>query len=176
MNDQTQEWRPVVGWEDFYEVSDQGNVRSKVRRAVTNFGERSYGGKPVKRIDRRYSVVNMTDGKRRQQQMIHLMVLTAFYGPCPDGMQGCHENGDSRDPRLSNLRWDTPKGNHADKKRHGTSQVGERNGNSRLSNSQVAEIKASAERTVDLAERFGVSATAIKYHRNGKKTSNETRA
>lgn len=170
-----EEWRPVVGWEDFYEVSDQGNVRSRLRRAFTNLGERSYGGNPVKRIDRRYPVVNMTDGKRRQQQTVHLMVLTAFLGPCPDRMQGCHNNGNSRDPRLLNLRWDTPKGNHADKKLHGTSQVGERNGNSRLTDAQVAEIKSSKERTADLAAQFGVSTTAIRYHRNGKETGNEAR-
>ena len=50
----------------------------------------------------------------------HRLVLMAFVGPCPDGMQCCHKNGIPDDNRIENLRWDTPKENAADAIRHGT--------------------------------------------------------
>jgi hypothetical protein len=43
-----------------------------------------------------------------------------FVGPAPEGMEGCHYNGDPTDNRLENLRWDTRKANVADAIRHGT--------------------------------------------------------
>lgn len=55
----------------------------------------------------------------RKSAAVHRMVLEAFVGPCPDGMQGCHWNGEPADNRVENLRWDTPRSNMADKLRHG---------------------------------------------------------
>jgi hypothetical protein len=37
-------------------------------------------------------------------------------------MEGCHWNGNPADNRLTNLRWDTPAGNAADRERHGTNR------------------------------------------------------
>src|SRR5688500_9997592 len=67
------------------------------------------------------------DGSRRSStKAAHFLVLTAVRGPCPNGMEGCHNNGNRADARLDNLRWDTRKNNHADKKLHGTWQAGEK--------------------------------------------------
>jgi hypothetical protein len=49
---------------------------------------------------------------------IHVLVLTTFVGPRPDGHEGCHNNGEPSDNRLVNLRWDTPCANQADKLVH----------------------------------------------------------
>ena len=49
----------------------------------------------------------------------HRAVLLAFVGPCPDGMDACHNNGISTDNRLENLRWDTRRSNTIDKIDHG---------------------------------------------------------
>lgn len=38
---------------------------------------------------------------------IHQIVLEAFCGPCPDGMEVLHGNGIRTDNRLSNLRYGT---------------------------------------------------------------------
>jgi hypothetical protein len=69
-----------------------------------------------------------------------------FRGPCPPGMEACHNNGDPTDNRLCNLRWDTHANNEADKIRHGTYFIrarlkGERNGNSKLTEEEVRLIR-----------------------------------
>ena len=43
-------WLPVVGLEEFYEISDLGNLRSIERIGKTPFGERKYGGKQIKLV------------------------------------------------------------------------------------------------------------------------------
>lgn len=45
---------------------------------------------------------------------VHRLVLTAFVGPCPDGMEACHGIGGATDNRAANLRWDTRSANVLD--------------------------------------------------------------
>ena len=78
---------------------------------------------------------------RQRTLLVHRLVLEAFVGECPSGMEACHENNQRSDPRLQNLRWDTRKNNHADKKRHGTMANGDRNGNAKLTPNDVIKIK-----------------------------------
>lgn len=103
-------WLPVVRWEGVYEVSDAGAIRrvgsDQPRAAHPN--HRGYLG------------VILSQGPRRAQVTNHRAVLEAFVGPCPEGMQACHNNGDCADNRLANLRWDTPQGNAQDRIAHGT--------------------------------------------------------
>ncbi len=47
-------------------------------------------------------------------------MLEAFVGRAPDGTEACHNDGDSSNPVLSNLRWDTHAANNLDQVRHGT--------------------------------------------------------
>ncbi len=76
---------------------------------------------------------------------VHRLVLEAFVGLRPDGLECCHEDGDKTNNRLGNLRWDTKLANAADKKRHGTGAGsrlrGEENGNAKLTVHDVREIR-----------------------------------
>lgn len=49
---------------------------------------------------------------------VHDMVLAAFVGPKPAGLEVCHWNGIRGDNRLDNLRYDTRKANAQDRERH----------------------------------------------------------
>ena len=51
---------------------------------------------------------------------VHRLVLETFIGPAPKGYDGCHNNSDRSDNRVTNLRWDTRKGNVADAVKAGT--------------------------------------------------------
>lgn len=58
------------------------------------------------------------DGKIRSYP-VHIIVLLVFVGPRPEGMNGCHNNDNPFDNRLSNLRWDTVSANRKDAYRNG---------------------------------------------------------
>lgn len=116
-------WRPVDGWEGYYEVSDLGEVRSVTRTVTVRGGtKRTYKGKTLSHgINRHgYPVVVLSKPGQQKTAKVHRLVLTAFRGPCPDGMEGCHNNGQRDDARLENLRWDTPSNNQYDRRKHGT--------------------------------------------------------
>lgn len=105
----TELWRPILGVEG-YEVSNQGNVRSLSGRSVKAHKVSKYG----------HLQVSFYVDKKRIPRYVHRLVLEAFVGPCPDGLQCCHNDGDATNNRLENLRWDTPSSNMYDKVRHGT--------------------------------------------------------
>jgi hypothetical protein len=90
---------------------------------------------------RRVRVITLVSIAGRKLLYVHRLVLEAFVGPCPDGMEGCHGDGDTANNRLGNLRWDTPKSNRADASRHGTVPLGSRHGNAKLNEQQVREIR-----------------------------------
>lgn len=69
------------------------------------------------------------------------LICEAFHGPCPNGMECCHNNGERTDNRESNLRWDTRSANHLDKRQHGTDRAGELNPSAKVSNADAAEIR-----------------------------------
>ena len=123
------EWRPVVGYEGLYEVSDQGRVRSLERTTVrvTRRGQRIV--QPIRArvmkpgpISSRCRHLQLALWKQGNREVVrvHRLVLEAFVGPCPPGMEACHYNDIGDDNRLSNLRWDTHAANRADAKRNGS--------------------------------------------------------
>lgn len=126
-------WKPVSvrngRYEGAYEVSDDGRVWS-VRRPhpnsiyVSPAGVEhcvSYiGGHVLQQSlnSHGYPVVGLSvDGKAESFQ-VHRLVLEAFVGPRPDGMEACHGNDDPTDNRLANLRWDSHVANIEDRERH----------------------------------------------------------
>lgn len=117
-------WRPIPGIEG-YEVSDHGRVRS-IDRWVQQSGrkDRWFPGTLLapQRVTSGYLKVMVGKGR---QQMIHQLVTAAFLGPCPDGMEVAHNDGNKHNNRLSNLRYDTRAGNFSDKRSHGTHIEGE---------------------------------------------------
>lgn len=70
--------------------------------------------------NRGYLVVALVSPQGAKRQFaVHRLVLEAFVGPCPEGLQCCHGDGVKTNNRLSNLRWDTPLGNWLDRIAYG---------------------------------------------------------
>lgn len=115
---------------------------------------------------RGYRTVSLqsTTGLKRCQS-VHRLILEAFEGPCPAGMEACHNNGIRGDNRIANLRWDTRRSNHADKRIHGTHSAGERSPKSKLTNAEALEIKTRYSNggvsQPALAREYGVSQPTI---------------
>jgi hypothetical protein len=118
-----EQWRPIPGYEGYYEASDQGRIRSVTRSVRYDNGRsRVYRGqvlKPQLGPHGRYTVRVSRQNKSRCFTVASL-VLAAFRGPRPPGMECCHNDGNSTNDRADNLRWDTPSENSYDRVRHGT--------------------------------------------------------
>lgn len=113
-------WLPVSGYEDWYQVSDQGRVRSLYDRKNRKFGKLSpENGRIMHQFlrskRRNYYYVNLWNGTSARPFSVHRLVLRAFRGEPPPGMQACHNNGISTDNRLENLRWDTGSANNLER-------------------------------------------------------------
>jgi hypothetical protein len=176
-------WLPVSGFEGLYDVSNLGRVRSRKRTVfvVTSRVKNGYWITNQEKILRprqakkpkQYPNVILRKNNQSISWAVHLMVLTAFVGPCPEGMECRHLNGDPGDARLSNLKWGTWRQNHEDKVRHGRLVAGERQWNSKLKATDVKHIKkelASGGRGIiqRLAAQFSVNAETIRDIQAGR--------
>lgn len=115
---------------------------------------------------RRYPGVSLyRAGSPLKTPTIHTLVMTAFVGPCPEGMQVAHNNGDRTDNRLENLRYATPLENSGDKFEHGTVLRGEQFSFAKMTEQTVLEIRRLYETgefsQQSLADKFGINQTNV---------------
>lgn len=156
-----EQWRPIPG-QPGYEVSSLGRVRSW-RAARGNDPRLSESHELHSCSCRRgYRSVSLRRGRGGGWTSVHIhrLVMEAFVGPCPEGLQVRHLNGNPADNRLANLRYGTAKENYADAVRHGTSARGERNGNALLTCHQVDAVRFAVSlgrfSMREIARRLGV--------------------
>jgi hypothetical protein len=119
-----EQWKPVVGFEGLYEVSDFGRVRSMERIVPHATGGRLTLPMRIlvgsKRAQQKYPMVNLWRMNKQHAKYVHALVLEAFVGPRPPKHDACHADGSKDNNSLSNLRWGTRKENMQDAVRHGT--------------------------------------------------------
>ncbi len=158
-------WRPVVGWEGLYSVSDLGRVRREARSAAN-------GSRWPERLrtpsvsPQGYRQVRLQSNGRANTYKVATLVALAFIGLRPDGQVVRHGKNGQLDDSLPNLCWGTQLQNAADKIRDDTHNRGERHGHSRLTADQVrtarrsydTEKKGSLSR---LAREWGVSVQTV---------------
>jgi len=114
MNDVTQlpvEWRPVVGYEGTYEVSDRGDVRRVGKTKALRGSPLTYAGK--------YLGVKLSKSGIAKTVYVHVLVAEAFHGLRPEGLVCRHLNDEGFDNRIENLAWGTPRQNVDDMHRNG---------------------------------------------------------
>jgi predicted DNA-binding ribbon-helix-helix protein len=147
-------WREIPGF-SYYEVSTLGRVRSK--------GKPYHPARILKpgKTKRGYLLVSLREMGKPHTKTVHRLVLEAFVGLCPLRHECGHRNGVRTDNRLENLRWVTAKENAADRKKHGTHQVGETSSGAKLTEDIVQEIRASTCNQRELAARLGVHQSTI---------------
>jgi hypothetical protein len=78
---------------------------------------------------------------RGKYRYVHTLVLEAFVGPCPAGLECCHADDNGFNNVQSNLRWDTPKANATDRYRNGRQPRGETSPRSKLTADDVRAIR-----------------------------------
>ena len=156
-------WKPIPGF-DGYEVSDQGRVRSFHKRdrgdvagpvwIISDEPQRILSPGSCKRG---YQTVGLRMDGKTHPRKIHALVMLAFIGEIPHGLEVCHNDGDPRNNRLSNLRYDTSSANAADMVRH-------ERGSRLFSNEtirRIRELRATGYSILKLCRKFNASRDAI---------------
>lgn len=108
------QWRPIGGFEGYYEVSSDGQVRSAMRRKGSKGGVLKAGTTKAG-----YKLVSLWRDGRGLSCNVHRLVAAAFLGPCPPGMEVRHMDGDPANNVATNLRYGTSSENNLDITRHG---------------------------------------------------------
>ena len=161
-----EQWRDVVGYEGYYQVSNTG----RVKRVKTTTSTKAGHILSPDIAHNRYLRVTLCKSNKPKKHPVHRLVLAAFIGPPPSPIHQCnHANGNRADNRLENLSWVTPSENqhHSFKVlgRRSSGPKGERCSLSKLVTEQVIEIRrlhAIGKLTaLELATIFGVARRTI---------------
>lgn len=73
-----------------------------------------------------YTVVSLFTDRGIRTVCIHRLLLETFVGPCPEGMECRHLDGNKQNNDLSNLVWGTRQANASDRMEQGTYRAGNR--------------------------------------------------
>jgi len=106
-----EQWRDVVGYEGWYQVSDLGKVRSVDRVVRGARGEpKTLTGKVLKPAANSASdhlgVALCKEGNQRTV-CIHQLVMAAWIGPRPKGLEVLHGPNGVEDNSVGNLSYGT---------------------------------------------------------------------
>jgi len=163
-----EQWRPAVGFEGLYSVSDRGRIRRDKATRMNPVG--SIVRTPVDQRGYPMCSIRGHTGKFTTKR-VHVMVLEAFAGPRPEGYISRHLDGNPSNNNVSNLRWGTYRENSADTKRHGRATTGENHPFCRLTEAKVRMIRVLWEARVfprcEIAEVFGISDAHVSGICNG---------
>lgn len=156
-----EEWRPIAGYDGYF-VSSYGRVCSVDRVVMrSNDSPQLCRGRILrpKTKNTGHLVVTLS---MRNTEYVHLLVLKAFVGPCPEGCEGLHRDDNPTHNAVSNLRWGTRSQNLYDAISNGKKPVGEQNWNAKLTEDAVRFIRANPHLTLTgLANQFGVCRETI---------------
>jgi hypothetical protein len=96
---------------------------------------------------------------RKTSSKVHHLILEAFIGPRPNGMQCRHLDGNRSNNRLDNLAWGTPRENIHDSFRHGTRRLVATAENKELIRRELAKGATPAS----LARQLNASHSCLSY-------------
>lgn len=116
-------WLPVPDYEGLYEISSHGQAHSLRKNIILKPSYSNTGG---------YPMVHLYKNGQGEGKYLHQMVMEAFVGPCPEGQEVRHLDGNPRNCRWApgneeetkaaggNLIYGTKRENQFDQVAHGT--------------------------------------------------------
>jgi len=168
-------WRPVEGFEKWYEVSNEGRVKRLARELAKSDGVLYPVRERVLKAHAhpggyRMACLRKEEGVNGRMQYIHRLVATAFI-PNPRNLPEVnHKNLDKTDNRVENLEWcDGSRNMRHATKRGRFSGMTNPNTRRKLTPDAVEAIRQSLGSSYEVAKEFGVSSTMVLHIRNGRR-------
>lgn len=123
-------WKDIEGYEDSYQISTYGNVKSK-ERDIPRVDKRGYsytykrGGKNLKNVNHPngYSKVSLLKNGKAKQVSVHRLVALHFIDNPENKIQVNHKDGNKHNPHIDNLEWVTPSENSLHAFKNGLSKT-----------------------------------------------------
>ncbi len=170
------EWRPIrlIDFEQKYEVSDDGQLRSRDVTIVRANGRRLHRkGHICKSTPHHkwgYYQYQLNYDGQHKTVMIHCLVADAFIGVRPEGTEVNHKDGDKSHNHFANLEYVTPSQNSLHRHRILKMQLGDRHWRSKLTATDIPRIRLLIEQGRSLASigrEYSVNSGAIHHVKSG---------
>ena len=168
-----EEIKDIVGYEGFYKITSFGRVFNVARWVNSGIrGSVFIKGKFLAPIynEAGYITTRLSVNGKVKSFRVHRLVAETFIpNPC-NKPQINHKNGIKDDNRVENLEWCTRSENIYHAYREGlTCAKGEGNGQAKLTNEQVLEIRAmKGVLQKDIGEMFGINGSTVSEIRSRK--------
>lgn len=159
-----QHWLPIMGYEQQYSVSADGEVRREPQgRLLCPSVNRRNG----------YLYVSLSAHGKARNFRLHVLVARAFLGPSPEGKVVNHMDGVKAHNNIANLEYVTPSENSLHAYRLGLLtpppvRLGTQAFTAKLSEADVLAIRQSPESNRKLGVRFGVDQSTIGDVKRGR--------
>lgn len=165
--EQTETWKPIVGYEGLYEVSSKGSIRRvdatvPVTRNGKSFviNRRGHIMKPCTSKRTGYMLVQLSAFGKVSCKSVHVLVCEAFHGPRPIGFDCAHLDGTRTNNASDNLSWVSKSENQSHRVMHGTDNRGENAYQAKLNEQMVLEVrrlKAAGKPIRQIATDMGIT-------------------
>jgi hypothetical protein len=132
---ENEQWVGISGYEEFYEISDQGRVKSRFRYARSGAGMRRVPEKLMTQTvhpQTGHCRVQLSKKGKIKTMIVYKLVMEAYGKPKPDGYDIKHKDGNRQNNALSNLEWTIVHGSNS----------GEKHSKATLNDQDIEEIRA----------------------------------
>lgn len=150
-------WKPIKDFENIYEVSNLGRIKSfKNYKISFLIGSSSGDG---------YRAITLC-GNKNKRIYIHRLVALHFIENLENKIEVNHINGIKDDNRVENLEWCTKSENSIHALKNGLAKSGENSKKHKLTEKQVKEIKNSSLKGVELSKIYNIGEMQISRIKN----------
>jgi len=107
-------WKPIVGYEGLYEISNFGRVKSLPRMVKGKFDNLRFQKGSIRKIqvnNRGYNTIRLCKNGIYQQHFIHRLVANAFIPTKDNDLEINHKDENKQNNNVNNLEWVTRKEN-----------------------------------------------------------------
>lgn len=168
-------WVDIYGYENYYQISNKGRVRSLDRTVNTRGGTRVVKGKILsnnKTNGNGYRIVALSKNGNVKNKYIHRLVAESFIPNCEHFSEVNHINGDKSDNCVLNLEWCSRIHNLLHALNTGLTSVGESSCKSKLTDKQAEEVYLLAKKEeisqIKIAELYNISQQTVSDIKIGK--------